>query len=87
MNWYLNGNVKTALNYERTSFDGGAAAGGRRPRERFHLEPHPGGVLKGLETTTMTHLQIIALAALLAIGTTPVYSAPARLSGHVERPR
>ena len=37
MNWYLNGNLKTALNYERTSFDGGAAAGGRRPRENSIL--------------------------------------------------
>jgi phosphate-selective porin OprO and OprP len=33
LNWYLNGNVKTALDYEQTSFEGGAAAGGRRPRE------------------------------------------------------
>jgi len=37
INWYLNGNVKTTLNYEQTSFEGGAAAGSRRPRERTIL--------------------------------------------------
>jgi phosphate-selective porin OprO/OprP len=33
LNWYLNRNVKYVLNYEQTSFDGGAAAGDR-PKER-----------------------------------------------------
>jgi len=32
-NWYLNENVKWLFNYESTSFEGGAAAGGDRPDE------------------------------------------------------
>ncbi len=32
-NWYLNENVKWLLDYERTSFEGGAADGGDRPDE------------------------------------------------------
>src|SRR5207245_9149706 len=30
LNWYVNRNVKYLLNYERTTFTGGAAAGGNR---------------------------------------------------------
>jgi phosphate-selective porin OprO and OprP len=33
LNWYLNRNVKTVLNYEHTRFDGGAAGGADRPSE------------------------------------------------------
>ena len=33
LNWYLNENVKWLLDYERTSFEGGAAAGADRPDE------------------------------------------------------
>lgn len=33
LNWYLNPNVKWQANYERTKFDGGAAAGQDRPDE------------------------------------------------------
>lgn len=33
-NWYLTPNVKTVLDFEHTSFDGGAAAGADRPDER-----------------------------------------------------
>lgn len=33
LNWYLNRNLKTALNYENTVFTGGAADGGDRPDE------------------------------------------------------
>lgn len=36
-NWYLTPNVKTVLDFEHTSFDGGAAAGGDRPDERALL--------------------------------------------------
>ena len=43
---------------------------GRRPAPagEHHPEPHPGGLLNSLESTTMTHLRIGALAAFLAIG-------------------
>lgn len=34
LNWYLNRNLKLVANYARTTFDGGAAAGGDRPDER-----------------------------------------------------
>ncbi len=34
INWYLNRNVKLSLNYDRTSFDGGAAKGADRPDEQ-----------------------------------------------------
>jgi phosphate-selective porin OprO/OprP len=34
LNWYLNQNVKVVLNYERTGFTGGAAAGADRPDEQ-----------------------------------------------------
>ncbi len=33
LNWYLNENVKWLLDYEHTTFDGGAPAGGNRPDE------------------------------------------------------
>jgi len=33
LNWHLNRNVKQVVDYERTSFTGGAAAGGDRPAE------------------------------------------------------
>jgi len=36
VSWYLTGNVKALLNYENTSFDGGAA-GGDRPDEKVVL--------------------------------------------------
>ena len=36
LNWYLNRNVKYVLNYEQTSFRGGAALGDR-PREKALL--------------------------------------------------
>ena len=36
LNWYLNRNIKYVLNYEQTSFDGGAAAGDR-PKEKAVL--------------------------------------------------
>ncbi len=36
LNWYLNRNVKYVLNYEQTSFDGGAATGDR-PKEKAFL--------------------------------------------------
>ena len=37
LNWYLNQNVKWVLNYEHTSFDGGAAGGKDRPDEQAIL--------------------------------------------------
>jgi len=37
LNWYLNPNVKWVLNYEYTSFDGGAANGADRPTEQALL--------------------------------------------------
>lgn len=37
LNWYLNRNLKAVLNYEKTVFDGGAAAGGDRPDENAVL--------------------------------------------------
>ena len=33
VNWHLNQNYKVSLNYDVTSFDGGAAAGADRPDE------------------------------------------------------
>jgi phosphate-selective porin OprO/OprP len=33
LNWYLNRNIKQMVNYERTRFTGGAAAGADRPSE------------------------------------------------------
>jgi len=33
LNWYLNENVKWLLDYESTSFEGGAPDGGDRPDE------------------------------------------------------
>ncbi len=35
LNWYLNRNVKFALNYEQTSFTGGAASGNRADEKAF----------------------------------------------------
>jgi phosphate-selective porin OprO/OprP len=35
LNWYLNRNVKYVLNYEQTSFEGGAAPGDRRQEKAF----------------------------------------------------
>jgi phosphate-selective porin OprO/OprP len=37
LNWYLNQNVKWVLNYEHTSFEGGAPGGGDRPDEQAVL--------------------------------------------------
>jgi phosphate-selective porin OprO/OprP len=37
LNWYLNQNVKWVLNYEHTSFDGGAVGGKDRPDEQAIL--------------------------------------------------
>jgi phosphate-selective porin OprO/OprP len=37
LNWYLNRNVKYVVNFERTTFTGGAAAGGDRPAENAIL--------------------------------------------------
>ncbi len=37
VNWYLNQNVKVVLNYEQTSFDGGAAGGTDRVDEKAFL--------------------------------------------------
>jgi phosphate-selective porin OprO/OprP len=37
VNWYLNENLKWVLNYERTSFDGGAAGGADREDEEAFL--------------------------------------------------
>jgi phosphate-selective porin OprO/OprP len=37
LNWYLNQNVKWVLNYEHTSFDGGAPGGADRPTEQALL--------------------------------------------------
>lgn len=37
VNWYLNQNIKWSLDYERTKFDGGAAAGGDRDDEKAIL--------------------------------------------------
>ena len=37
LNWYLSENLKWVLNYERTSFDGGAAGGADRPDEEVLL--------------------------------------------------
>jgi phosphate-selective porin OprO/OprP len=37
LNWYLNQNLKWALDYEHTSFDGGAPDGGDRPDEQALL--------------------------------------------------
>src|SRR3569623_1977348 len=34
-NWYLNRNARVSLDYEQTSFDGGAADGGNRPTEKI----------------------------------------------------
>jgi len=34
VNWYLNRNVKLQVNYDQTSFDGGAAAGADRIDEK-----------------------------------------------------
>jgi phosphate-selective porin OprO/OprP len=37
VNWYLNENVKWVLNYEQTSFDGGATGGADRVDEKAFL--------------------------------------------------
>jgi phosphate-selective porin OprO/OprP len=37
LNWYLNQNLKWVLNYERTSFEGGAPDGGERDDEEAIL--------------------------------------------------
>jgi phosphate-selective porin OprO/OprP len=37
LNWYLNENLKWVLNYEQTSFDGGAAGGSDREDEKAFL--------------------------------------------------
>lgn len=37
LNWYLNYNLKLAINYANTNFDGGAAGGGDRETERTFL--------------------------------------------------
>jgi phosphate-selective porin OprO/OprP len=37
LNWYLNENVKWLLDYERTRFDGGAAAGDREDEDAIQL--------------------------------------------------
>jgi len=37
LNWYLNQNLKWALDYEHTAFDGGAANGKDRPTEQALL--------------------------------------------------
>jgi phosphate-selective porin OprO/OprP len=34
VNWYLNQNYKWSINYDVTSFEGGAAAGADRPDEK-----------------------------------------------------
>ena len=37
VNWYLNENVKWLLDYEHTSFEGGAAAGDREDEDALQL--------------------------------------------------
>ena len=37
LNWYLNENVKWLLDYERTSFEGGAATGDREDEDALQL--------------------------------------------------
>ena len=35
LNWYLNKQIKVAVNYEHTTFDGGAADGNRKSEDFF----------------------------------------------------
>ena len=62
LNWYLNENLKWVLNYEQTSFDGGAA-GRRGPRRREGVpDPLCTRLLNG-ERNMSTHRFLKALAA------------------------
>ena len=84
LNWHLNEQIKVVVNYEHTTFDGGAALGDRESENFFvspgsstRSDPDPDSS-RGVQTTMRTRLAVSGSLLLLALS---VGAAPAGAQG------